>query len=120
MSGLDKSLLQVLVEFLGPFQIATKELEASKTLTIHAVHSTHIGLLLNFQVRTEDNSDMTNLFQIEKNLLKEKFFMIKFHVMGELLGQVQTNKLRASMCSKSGKSVAADLWTLSIDESLED
>ena len=64
--GLDKPLMQALVELLGPFQISTKELEASKTLKTHAVHRTRIGLIRHFQVSAEDNPNMNNFSRLQK------------------------------------------------------
>ena len=120
MLCLDEPLLQALVDFLGPFKMATKTLEASKTPTIHMVYRTYVGLLRHCQVNTNDKPDMANLRRIVKTLLKEKFTMNEYHIMGAFLDPQQTKKLRASMNNKLGTVVAQDLWNFAIDENLKD
>ena len=63
---------------------------------------------------------MAKLHRIVIKLLKEKFVMSEFHVMGAFMDPCQTNKIGPSMDSRLGKVVAEELCTLAIDESLED
>ena len=120
ISSLDKPLLQDLVEFLCPFKIATKKLEAAKTPTIHMVYRMYVGLLRHCQNNDDDKPDMANLRRLVKTIMIEKLLINEYHVMGAFLDPRQTNKLRASMDNKLGNFVAKDLWTSAIDGSLKD
>eukprot|EP00957_Ditylum_brightwellii_P054942 4163761-Ditylum_brightwellii.AAC.1 len=45
VSGLDKTLLQALADFLGSFKVAVKQFKVSKIPTIHTVYCMYVGLL---------------------------------------------------------------------------
>ena len=69
--GLYETLMKSLFKFLGPFQIATKEMETSKIPTIHMVCCTRISMIRCFQVSAQDKPDLDNLHRIEKIVERE-------------------------------------------------
>eukprot|EP00957_Ditylum_brightwellii_P108368 8267104-Ditylum_brightwellii.AAC.1 len=62
-----------------------KQLEASKTPTLHMVYCTYAGLFRHCLVSIANKPNVANLHWIVRAILKEKFTMSKYHVMGPLL-----------------------------------
>ena len=70
---LNKPLLVQLVELLKPFKIATKDLEATTTPTIHLVLRTFMNLKKHCKMNETDFTDMANLQHMLSGLLTTRF-----------------------------------------------
>jgi hypothetical protein len=95
MNGINKILLEKLIEILEPFKDATEELEKFKEPTLHKVLYLRNEL---FKHLNQNEQDSSNIKAIKKALLKEflrKWVIIDIHAAASILCPVQKGNLLA-------------------------
>ena len=82
MDCIDWALVQLLINFLQPFNAGIKELEGDSYPTIQKVFQCHHMLKNYIKISPSDSSMLQFFKKRESQRLKEKFVMSDIHLLG--------------------------------------
>jgi len=85
MTGIDRSLLTELVDFLQVFKDASDELEATKSVTIHKAVPWYHRLQEHCRINSSDSEPMTKIKTTATSFLESKFQIMHLHLVATAL-----------------------------------